>query len=115
MADAKSILMGNEDAATSYLQKTTQTDLTTKLSPVVQASLSNVGADIVWNKITAVYNNIPLVAKVNPDLKEYVTGKTLDGVFKMISVEEKNIRTQPIFRTTSLLKSIFALQDSTKK
>lgn len=115
MADAKSILMGNEDAATTYLQKTTQTDLTAKLSPVVQTSLSNVGADIVWGKITTAYNNIPLVAKVNPDLKGYVTGKTLDGVFKMISVEEKNIRTQPVFRTTSLLKSVFVLQDATRK
>jgi hypothetical protein len=114
IADAKSILMGNQDAATAYLQKTTQTDLYAKFSPSVQASLSKVGADVVWSKIIAKYNAIPLISKVNPDLKGYVTDKTLEGVFKMISVEEKNIRTQPVFRTTSLLKSVFALQDGTK-
>lgn len=115
IADAKSILMGNENAATTYLQNATQTDLTAKMSPVVQTSLDNVGADVVWSKITSAYNSIPLVAKVNPDLKGYVTGKALEGVFKMIAVEEKNIRTQPVFRTTSLLKSVFSLQDIAKK
>jgi len=35
----------------------------------------------------------------------------MDGVFKMIAVEEKNIRVNLNSRTSGLLKQVFALQD----
>ena len=111
LTDAKGILMGADNSATTYLQKSTSTPLYAKFSPVVKTSLSNVGADAVWAKIIAKYNTLPLVTKVNPDLTDYVTNKTMDGVFKMIAVEEKNIRTNTAFRTTDLLKKVFAMQD----
>lgn len=109
--DAKSILMGNENAATTYLQNETTTALYGKFSPVIQTSLSNVGADTVWATILTKYNAIPLVKKVNPDLKDYVTKETLKGVFKMVAVEEKAIRTNLKERNTEVLKNVFAIQD----
>lgn len=111
ITDAKKILMGADDSATAYLQTTTTKPLYTKFSPVVKTSLSNVGADTVWEGIITKYNSLPLVTKVNPDLTDYVTNKAMDGVFKMISVEEKNIRTDLSSRTSDLLKKVFALQD----
>lgn len=111
ITDAKTILMGADNSATTYLQKTTTTPLYSKFSPVVKTSLSEVGADEVWAKIIKKYNGLPLVTKVNPDLTDYVTNKSLDGVFKMITVEEKNIRTSLSSRTSDLLKKVFALQD----
>jgi hypothetical protein len=48
---------------------------------------------------------------VNPDLTDYVTNEALKGVYTMISVEEKDIRTKFESRTTNLLKKVFALQD----
>ncbi|MGQ2983854.1 DUF4197 domain-containing protein [Flavobacterium sp.] len=111
ITDAKKILMGADNSATSYLQKTTTTPLYGKFSPVVKTSLDKVGADAVWEKIISKYNSLPLVTKVNPDLTDYVTNKALDGVFKMITVEEKNIRTNLSSRTSDLLKKAFALQD----
>ncbi|MNY11473.1 hypothetical protein D3C86_1445040 [compost metagenome] len=110
-SDAKNILLGNENAATTYLQGTTSTELYSKFSPVVKTSLSNVGADKVWEGIIKKYNTIPLVTKVNPDLNDYVTDKAMEGVFKMISVEEKKIRTDIGARTSPLLKKVFAMQD----
>ena len=109
--DAKNILMGNENAATVYLQSSTTKALYAKFSPVVQESISKVGADVIWANIIKKYNSIPLVSKVNPDITDYVTNKALDGVFKMITVEEKNIRTNLSFRTSDVLKKVFALQD----
>jgi len=41
-----------------------------------------------------------------------VTQKTLEGVFKMIAIEEKNIRTNFSARTTNLLQQVFAIQDT---
>ena len=109
--DAKNILMGNESAATTYLQTTTTNPLYAKFNPVIQSSFAKVGADKVWASIIKKYNSIPLVTKVNPDLTDYTTNKALEGVFKMIAVEEKDIRTNLNSRTTNLLKSVFAKQD----
>ncbi|RXR17243.1 DUF4197 domain-containing protein [Flavobacterium amnicola] len=109
--DAKTILMGKENSASVYLQSATTKPLYAKFSPVVQESIGKVGADVIWTNIITRYNSIPLVTKVNPDITDYVTNKALDGVFKMITVEEKNIRTNFSARTSDLLKKVFALQD----
>jgi hypothetical protein len=82
-----------------------------KFSPVVQQSIGKVGADVIWNTIITKYNNIPFVTKVNPDITDYVTNKSMEGVFKMIAVEEKNIRTDLKSRTSPLLQSVFGLLD----
>ncbi len=109
--DAKNILMGNDNAATAYLQAETTTPLYAKFNPVVKQSIGKVGADVIWASIIKKYNAIPLVTKVNPDINDYVTNKALDGVFKMITVEEKNIRNNLDSRTSDLLKKVFAMQD----
>ena len=109
--DAKSILLGNNTAATSYLQTSTSTALYDKFNPVIKNSFSKVGADKVWTNIINKYNSIPLVNKVNPDLNDYVTNQAMNGVFKMIAVEEQNIRTNISARTSPLLQSVFAMQD----
>ena len=110
-ADAKNILLGNDNAATSYLETRTNTALYTKFNPVITKSLDKVGATQVWSKIITKYNSIPLTNNVNPDLSDYVTNEALKGVFTMISVEEKEIRNKYSSRTTDLLKKVFALQD----
>lgn len=109
--DAKNILMGNQTAATSYLQNTTSTALYSKFNPVIKNSFAKVGADKIWTNIITKYNAIPLVKKVNPDLTDYTTNKAMEGVFKMIAVEEKNIRTNLNSRTSDLLRKVFAMQD----
>jgi hypothetical protein len=110
-SDAKNILMGNENAATSYLQNSTTTALYSKFNPVIKNSFAKVGADKIWSSIITKYNSIPLVKKVNPDLTDYTTNKAMEGVFKMIAIEEKNIRTSINSRTSTLLKDVFAMQD----
>lgn len=110
--DARSILMGNESSATNYLQNSTSTALYGKFNPVIKNSFTKVGADKVWTNIITKYNSIPLVNKVNPDLTDYVTNQALNGVFKMVAVEEKNIRTNLSARTSILLQKVFAMQDN---
>ncbi len=109
--DARNILMGSDNSATLYLQNSTSTALYGKFNPVVKKSLKNVGADKVWANIITKYNAVPLVKKVNPDLNDYVTNEALKGVFKMVAVEEKDIRTNLAARTSDLLQRVFALQD----
>ena len=109
--DAKNILLGSDNSATMYLQNTTSTALYAKFNPVVKNSLGKVGADKVWANIITKYNALPMTQNVNPDLNDYVTNKAMDGVFKMVAVEEKDIRNNIAARTSDLLKRVFALQD----
>tara|TARA_R110002050_G_scaffold1281_1_gene9194 strand:+ start:82887 stop:83591 length:705 start_codon:yes stop_codon:yes gene_type:complete len=110
-SDAKQILLGGDNAATTYLTSATQTDLYASFSPVIKNSFEKVGADQIWSNLITKYNDIPFVNQVNPDLTDYVTQEALKGVYTMIAVEEKEIRTKASSRTTALLQKVFALQD----
>jgi len=109
--DAKNILLGGDYAATSYLKGKTTSQLYDKFNPVISNSFSKVGAEQIWTDIITRYNSVPFVNKVNPDLTDYVTNQALEGVYKMIAVEEKKIRNDIGARSTDLLKQVFALQD----
>ncbi|MDG6882574.1 Uncharacterised protein [Phocoenobacter uteri] len=110
-ADAKNILMGQDNAATQYLQNQTYNQLYRQFTPVIKQSFSKVGADSIWQNIITQYNNIPFVKKVNPDLNDYVAQQALKGVFTMIAQEEKGIRNNVGLRNTKLLQQVFSLQD----
>ncbi|RRO18835.1 DUF4197 domain-containing protein [Flavobacteriaceae bacterium 14752] len=110
-ADAKSILMGDNRAATQYLEQKTSEQLYQKFYPQVEQSLGKVGADQIWATAISKYNTLPLTEDVETNLSAYVTQQALEGVFTMIAVEEAKIRTNLQSRTTDLLKKVFALQD----
>lgn len=109
--DARQILLGSDNAATQYLEGSTKTKLYEKFNPIIKNSFQKVGANQIWSNIITKYNNLPLTNNVNPDLTDYTTTQALSGVYTMIAVEEKEIRTKISSRTTDLLKKVFALQD----
>ncbi|EHQ44336.1 DUF4197 domain-containing protein [Myroides odoratus] len=112
--DAKNILLGGQSSATTYLKEKTSKQLAGKFAPVIEESLAQVGATKVWEGIFTKYNSLPLVSPVDPNLTNYVTEKTMDGVFTMIAVEENKIRgNEDNSRSTTLLKDVFGKQDNT--
>lgn len=114
-ADVKNILLGGENAATSYFESRTRQQLYGAFSPHVKTSLDRVNASKTWTDITSKYNAIPFTnKKVETDLVKYATDKALDGLFLKISDEEKKIRTDPIARASDLLKKVFGYADSQK-
>jgi len=110
--DAMGILMGENNACTEYLKKTTTDKLFSSFNPVIKNSLNKVGASDAWSTVMTNYNKIPFVDKVDPDLDAYVTNKAIGGVFHMIEKEEKLIRKDPVKRVTDLMKRVFAKQDN---
>lgn len=110
--DALSILKGDRNAATSYLQRTTYEKLYNEFSPVISSSLNKFDAQKVWGDAATAYNNFPLTRdEVNPDLTDHVTRRALDGLFQKVALEEENIRTNIGARTSELLRRVFAAQD----
>ena len=109
--DAMNILMGKEDAATTYLQSTTRQQLYDSFMPVIQSSLDEVNARAYWKTVVDAHNKLPLVKKMNPALDDHVNNKALDGMFGLIKVKEKGIRGDSSQRTSPLLQRVFAQQD----
>jgi hypothetical protein len=107
ITDGINILKGNETAATTYLKSKTEMDLKASFSPIIKTSLDKVDATKYWEKIINTYNAIPLTKKMNPDLNAYVTDKSMNGIYSEIASQEKEIRANPMARTSALLKSVF--------
>ncbi len=105
--DALGIVKGNDNAATEYLKRSTTSQLTQKFSPIIAAALEKVQATKYWETVMKSYNSIPFVDKVNTDLTAYATQKAIDGLFVMIAKEEQDIRTNPLARSSELLKKVF--------
>ncbi len=117
IADAKSILSSTNDAATQYFRRTTQTNLHAKFYPLVQKATDSVGVTASYKQMMGRFasaNSLGgFVGAKSPvrleaaDIDSYVTDKAMDGLFKMVAEEEKNIRANPVARTTDLLQKVF--------
>lgn len=105
--DALGILKGGDFAATNYLKNKTTIELTDSFRPVIEASLAKVDATKYWSAVFTKYNMLS-ANKVNPDLTAYVTEKALAGIFYQVSLEEQQIRKDPVARTSDILKKVFA-------
>lgn len=108
--DALGILKGDSTAATSYLKRTTNADLYQQFYPVVDSTLKLNNTTKYYADLINAYNKIPLVQKINPDLKQYATQKAVDGLYVLIAQEERKIRKDPLARATELLKKVFGQQ-----
>jgi hypothetical protein len=117
IADAKSILGGTNDAATQFFRRTTQTNLHSKFYPIVQQATDQVGVTAKYKQMTGklagadslggLFGKSPTTKLGAADIDTYVTDKALDGLFKMVAEEEKNIRANPLARTSDLLQKVF--------
>ena len=107
ITDAFKILKGEDNAATMYLKKQTSKELYKKFKPVVKKAIEKVHVTKYWGQLSARYNALSMTSKVNPDIQDYVTNKTIDGLFVLIAKEEKNIRNNPDARVSELLQKVF--------
>ena len=107
--DARAILTGPQDSATQYFRRTTSDLLTKSFHPVVDTALSGVGAVVALNAVQTRAKGIPFVGQSigGFNLTDFTVGKALDGLFHYLAEEETAIRTNPVARTTDLLKRVF--------
>lgn len=107
--DARAILVGPADGATRYLRRRAGEPIAESFRPIVAESMQETGVTKYFTALTdQVGNRVPGLGSMEDlDLNEYVTGKTLDGMFLLLAEEEKNIRQNPAARTTELLREVF--------
>lgn len=107
ITDVKNILLGADNAATQYFENKTTSSLEGKFKPIIESSLTKVGATKYWSDVIGRYNKIPLMTPIEADLSKYVTQKAIDGLFYEIAKEELKIRENAAARTTLLLQKVF--------
>lgn len=105
--DAGKILKGGDTAATEYFRSKTGDKIFSAFKPIVSASMNEVGTSRSYKDLIQKYENVPFVPTANLDLDNYVTTKSVDGLFQMLGEEEKKIRTNPAARGTELLRKVF--------
>ncbi len=111
--DGFTLLRGGENAATNYLREKTSATLRAKFTPVVEKATSQVALTSYWQPMASAYNTATLLTggkAVQPDLNAYVTDRAMDGLFTLLTQEEKKIRQDPAARATALLQKVFAAQ-----
>ena len=106
--DARTILQGEDDAATQYFRKTSGDKLKQKFLPIVKDATDQAGVTSGYKKMTSKLGMLSSFIDVDSlDVDEYVTSKALDGLFTVVAAEEKKIRDNPLERSTDLLKKVF--------
>lgn len=105
--DAKGILTGGDTSATDYFKTKTETPLAAKFLPVVKRATAKVGLAQKYNAIAGQGAQLGLVDSNQATIEQYVTQKTLDGLYTMIGEHEKALRQNPVGAGTDLVKKVF--------
>ena len=107
VTDAKTILMGGETSVTTFFIDKTRAPLFTRFLPVVTTATEQNGLAEKYNQIASRVASFGLLKNEDVQLQDYVTNKTLDGLFLMIAEEERKIRRDPIAAGNAVLQRIF--------
>ena len=107
MQDVRGILNGPDDAATQYFRKTSDAELIQRFRPIVAAETQKAGVTSAYKAMMNQAGPLAQMLGGGTDLDQYITEKALDGLFLKVAEEEKAIRTNPVARSTELLKKVF--------
>jgi len=107
VADAKNILSGGENSVTRFFADKTRAPLSLQFLPVVTQATAKVGLANTYNEFAGKAAGFGLVKKEDANIQQYVTGKSLDGLYFMIGEEEKKIRQDPVGTGSAILQKVF--------
>jgi len=113
LSDARGILSGGDTAATDYFKQHTSAQLSQLIKPYVTESMASNEVTQYYKSMLSLarqYDTFGILNKYLGDaanLEDYVTDKTLGGLFSKIAQQETLIRQNPAARSTDILKSVF--------
>ena len=105
--DAKGILTGGDTAATEYFRRTTADALGKRFLPIVKKATAKVGLAEKYNSIAGKGAQLGLINANQSTIEQYVTNKSLDGLYTIIGDEEKALRQNPVGAASSIVQKVF--------
>ena len=109
VTDAKNILTGGDTSVTAFFAGKTRDPLSVQFLPVVTRATEKVSLASKYNRVASKAAGIGLIGKDEAKIENYVTGKTLDGLYFVIGEEEKKIRRDPVGTGSAILKKVFGV------
>ena len=107
LQDAKGILSGGQTSVTDYFRRNTSAQLTQRFLPIVKKSTERVGLAQQYNSLAGQASSYGLIQKDQSTIEDYVTQKSLDGLYLMIGEQEKAFRSNPLGATSDIVKKVF--------
>ncbi|HEX5806756.1 MAG TPA: DUF4197 domain-containing protein [Macromonas sp.] len=107
VSDAKQILAGGETSVTDFFAGKTREPLSAKFLPIVTRATEKVDLANKYNAFAGKAQKYGLLKPQDANLQQYVTGKTLDGLYVMIGEEERKIRQDPVGAGSQILQKVF--------
>ena len=107
VTDAKNILTGGDTSVTQFFADKTRAPLGQRFLPVVNQATEKVNLTQYYNAFAGKAASFGLLKKEDANLGQYVTGKTLDGLYLVIGEEEKKIRQNPMGSASAIVQKVF--------
>ncbi|MDT7834275.1 DUF4197 domain-containing protein [Aquabacterium sp. OR-4] len=105
--DAIRIVRGGETSVTDYFSGKTRTPLGEQFLPIVTQATEKVSLADKYNAVAGKASQLGLLKGDDTNIQRYVTGKALDGLYRLIGEEEKKIRRDPTGTGSAILKKVF--------
>ena len=106
ITDAPGII-SKKDGATRYLEESSGTTLEGKLRPLVDTSMTELGAYEQLDRLGEKSSLIAQAGLSSDHLGQSVTEQALKGIFSYIATEEANFRDNPLDKVDGILGGIF--------
>ncbi|HEY5763863.1 MAG TPA: DUF4197 domain-containing protein [Rhodocyclaceae bacterium] len=107
LADARSIVAGKDDAATQYFRSSAGAALHARFLPVVEVATANLALKPQYEKLSRRAARFGLIGEADADLDNWVTTRTLDGLWLVLGEQERAIRQDPVGTGSALLQRVF--------
>ena len=119
--DVKSLFNGSNDGITQFLRKKSGGELTKVFKPIIENMMSRNSFASAYNGLNSLVSSSSAVKQAKglasnfgidlgndgEDLNDYITRKTLDGLFNVMSEKESSLRGGAVEQGTKILQGIF--------
>lgn len=107
VTDARNILGGGDNSVTTFFAEKTRQPLGEQFLPVVTQATERVGLADKYNRVASRASGLGLVKPEDASIQQYVTRKSLDGLYTVIGEEERKIRQDPVGTGSAILRKVF--------
>jgi hypothetical protein len=105
--DAKNILTGGDTAVTDFFREKTSATLSVQFLPIVKRVTDRSNLSAKYNSAMSQVAKFGGVTQQQATVEDYVTQRAVDGLFKMIAEEEREIRRDPIGSGSRIISKVF--------
>ena len=103
------LMTGGDTSVTRFFADKTREPLGVRFLPIVTKATEKVGLAEKYNNVAGKAAGMGLLDKKDANIQQYVTGKSLDGLYLVIGEEERRLRQDPVGSGSAILSRVFGV------